>query len=169
MKYLAPEIIEALGWTLVHAIWQATVVAVALAIALFLIRRKSSQIKYFLSFAALLGILLWSGITFYRSYQYAAEKEALKAQMMSNRNYLSTQLEAFTIQGANSDVKQTPLTLNLNSIKNRAFFQRNFPFICTIWFIGMFVLIARLIAGFIVAKRLRTSRLLPIEDEWYHK
>ncbi len=42
MKYLSTEIIEALGWTLVHAIWQATVVAVALAIVLFLIRKKSA-------------------------------------------------------------------------------------------------------------------------------
>ena len=169
MKLLNPEIIEALGWTLVHAIWQATIVAVALAIVLFLIRKKSAQIKYFLSFAALLGNLLWSGVTFYRSYQYAAEKEAIKAQMMSNSDYLSTQLEVFKIQGDNPETKQAPMTLNLNSIKNRAFFQRNFPIICTIWFAGMFLLIARLIAGFIFAKRLRTSRLLPIEEEWRHK
>lgn len=169
MKFLSSEIIEALGWTLVHATWQATIVALALAIVLFLIRRKSAQIKYFLSFAALLGILLWSGVTFYKSYQYAAEKEALKVQMMSNRDYLSTQLDAFSIEAAQPNVKQTPINLNMKSIKNRAFFQRNFPIICTIWLLGLMVLIARLIAGFILAKRLRTTRLVPFEEEWYNR
>jgi bla regulator protein blaR1 len=169
MKFLSSEIIEALGWTLVHASWQATIVALALAIVLFLIRRKSAQIKYFLSFAALLGILLWSGVTFYKSYQYAAEKEALKVQMMSNRNYLSTQLDVFSIETAQPKVKQAPIDLNLKSIKNRAFFQRNFPLICAIWMVGLVVLIARLIAGFIFAKRLRTRSLMPIEDEWHRR
>lgn len=169
MKFLSSEIIEALGWTLVHATWQATIVALALAIVLFLIRRKSAQIKYFLSFAALLGILLWSGATFYKSYQYAAKKEALKAQMMNDRDYLSAQLDAFSLQTDRSDVKAVPIDLNLKTIKNRAFFQRNFPIICTIWLVGLAVLIARLIAGFIFAKRLRTTRLVPFEDEWYNR
>lgn len=169
MKFLSSEIIEALGWTLVHATWQATIVALALAIVLFLIRRKSAQIKYFLSFAALLGILLWSGVTFYKSYQYAAQKEALKVQMMSNRDYLRTQLDAFSIETTQPKVKQTPIDLNLKAIKNRAFFQRNFPIICTIWLLGLVVLIARLIAGFIFAKRLRTTHLVPFEEEWYNR
>ena len=52
----SPEFTEALGWTIVHSLWQATAVGLALAVILLLIRRKSAQIKYFISFAALIGI-----------------------------------------------------------------------------------------------------------------
>jgi bla regulator protein blaR1 len=166
MKHIATEITEALGWTLVHAIWQATIVALALAVVMFIIRRKSAQLKYFLSFTALLGILAWSGATFYRSYQYAAEKQAIRSQILKNKDYKGSRLAPFSTDNEKTKADQTPITFNLNTIKTRAFFQRNFPLICTFWLIGMLLLVARLIAGFIFANRLRTYHLVSVEKEW---
>ena len=168
MNYFAPEITEALGWTIVHALWQATAVAIVLGLILLIIRKKSAQIKYFLSFVALLGIFAWSAATFVQSYNYAVEKREFKEQMLTNRTFLKSVIAP---SGTDSDVETAvkEQTVNLTQVKLRSFFQRNFNTICSVWFIGLIFLMLKLITDFVVTHRLRTYRLVPVADEWHQK
>jgi len=50
---LAQDTIERLGWMLVHFLWQATVVALLLAVSLRLLRRAGASLRYVVSCAAL--------------------------------------------------------------------------------------------------------------------
>ena len=43
---LAPQVTAALGWTLIHFVWQATVIAAALGFALQLIPRRFAKTRY---------------------------------------------------------------------------------------------------------------------------
>lgn len=159
------ELTEALGWMLIHSLWQGAIIAILLFLVLYFIKKKSAQIKYFLSFAALMGILVWAGITFINAYQYASEKQALKTQMLNNPGYLKTILSADDAPSGNLNNQQEPV-INQNTIKFRAFFQRNFHIICLIWFAGMLFMMARFTGGLIYTRRLRTQKLIAISDEW---
>ena len=47
------SIVEALGWTLLHFVWQGAVVALALSIFLFLARKAAPQVRYLAGCGAL--------------------------------------------------------------------------------------------------------------------
>ena len=163
------EFIEATGWTIVHSLWQATIVAVVLTFLLLLIRRNSSQLKYIISFFAMLIIVGWSGITFANAYNYAKEKTVLRDKISSDPSYIKLYLADKLQIEQNSETAATEVDINFRLLKIRSFFQRNFNLICLFWIIGMIFLIIRMIGGFIYAHRLRTSQLIDIGDDWLKK
>jgi beta-lactamase regulating signal transducer with metallopeptidase domain len=57
-------LVTALGWALVHFIWQGTLVAVALAAALYLLRRRAANARYAACCAAMLLMVLAPVVTF---------------------------------------------------------------------------------------------------------
>jgi len=60
---LSQEIIQKLGWTLVHFIWQAAVVALLLAILLRILRKSTANLRYIFACLALALIVLLPVIT----------------------------------------------------------------------------------------------------------
>lgn len=162
------ELVEAIGWTLVHSLWQGSLVAILLAILLLFLRRNSAQVKYFISFITLFIMLGWSAITFMNSYKYAKEKSDIKENITSNPDYIKNLLVQSTI-GKNTENIENKDQINLSLLEIRAFFQRNFNGICTIWLIGIMLLTAKMIGGFIYVRRLRTYQLKKIGDEWLAK
>ena len=164
----APELIEAIGWTLVHSLWQGAIVAIAVTILLLIMMRNSAQLKYLVAFFSLILMLGWSSVTFVTSFNYAKEKTALKASIATNpgyiKNYLEQHLVAENIEGAEGEV-----VLNIRLVKIRSFFQRNFNLICTLWVIGLFLLIVRLIGGGLYARRLRIYHIVELGEEWMQK
>ena len=148
LNFFSPEMIEALGWTLVHSLWQGIVVTITLAVLLMVLRKNSAQLKYFISFIALVALLAWSTFTFVQSYNYAHEKMVIKEQITSNPDYLKSQLENKLIANKITE-ETTPSSINIQAIKIRSFFQRNFYLMCSLWIIGVMLLIIRLTGGFI--------------------
>lgn len=61
---LSLPVSQALGWTLIHFAWQGTVVAVLLAIGSHLLQGARSTVRYGLSCAVLLTMLLLPVSTF---------------------------------------------------------------------------------------------------------
>ena len=55
----AATIIDSVGWTLLHFIWQGSLIAGVTALALRLLRRASPVLRYNLACSALLACLLW--------------------------------------------------------------------------------------------------------------
>jgi len=58
------EIIQRLGWTLVHFVWQAGAVALVVAAALRLLRKSSANLRYMAACIGLVSIVLIPAITF---------------------------------------------------------------------------------------------------------
>ncbi len=58
------EIVQRLGWTLVHFVWQATAVALIVAAALRLLRKSSANLRYMVACMGLALIVLMPAITF---------------------------------------------------------------------------------------------------------
>src|SRR5262245_24359861 len=55
---LEQSLIEALGWALIHFLWQGTLVALFLAGVLWMLRARSSNVRYAFACAAMLLMLM---------------------------------------------------------------------------------------------------------------
>jgi len=60
---LSQEIIQKLGWTLLHFVWQAAVVALLWAILLRLLQKSAANLRYIIACLALVLIVLLPVIT----------------------------------------------------------------------------------------------------------
>jgi beta-lactamase regulating signal transducer with metallopeptidase domain len=61
---LSQNLLETLGWTLLHSLWQGLVLAVLLLALLFLWRKKHPHARYMIALSGILGLFLCSLITF---------------------------------------------------------------------------------------------------------
>ena len=61
---ISEELIHAFGWTVVHSLWQAALVAFVLGLAQIVLGRLSSHWRYLLANGALLAVLGLAATTF---------------------------------------------------------------------------------------------------------
>jgi beta-lactamase regulating signal transducer with metallopeptidase domain len=66
--FLSEATANALGWTLIHSLWQGTVVALATAAILWGLRHRAAVVRYHVAYAALMGLLSWVIFTFFQFY-----------------------------------------------------------------------------------------------------
>src|SRR3954465_2349177 len=57
-------VVDALGWTLVHSLWQGAAVAVLLAIVLRAMGRRSASARYIAAMGAMMIVPVGAAITF---------------------------------------------------------------------------------------------------------
>src|SRR5512143_267749 len=62
--FAAQPLVERLGWTLVHSLWQGALIAALLAVALCVSREADARLRYFLACAALICFTLCPLFTF---------------------------------------------------------------------------------------------------------
>ena len=67
-QILSPKLIHALGWTLVHSIWQGALFAVALGLLLVLLRKFSARARDNVSIGMFCAFLLTAGLSFVQLY-----------------------------------------------------------------------------------------------------
>ncbi len=150
-------LIEALGWTLVHSIWQ---IALGTLLALGLLaatHQKKAHVRYTLLVLVLMGICMTSAVTFVRHYNPGT---VLKV--------MNEQIQPQTLQHE-ADVRLLPasLTSNLASTGNRSqesglrlwfvsYFEKHLPALVAIWFLGFVFLFLKYVGGMVWMLRLRS-------------
>ena len=127
---------QALGWTLIHFCWQATVVA-ALALAIeTLLRKASSQTRYLIGLAAMFGMCLLATVTF--CYECALASRILPENLLPLSFALSTEHSA--------------MGLRLKAL---------LPWIDSVWWLGLFLSSTRSIGGWWMLQKVRSATLVP--------
>ena len=58
----------ALGWTVVHSLWQGTLVALIIGCLSVAFKKQSPVFRYWLGLSGLLTQLIWSTLTFLQVY-----------------------------------------------------------------------------------------------------
>jgi beta-lactamase regulating signal transducer with metallopeptidase domain len=76
-NFLSNPVADALGWTLLHAIWQGFVLVLPVAVVLHLLRNQSSELRYRISVLTLLMQVIISAGTFFWHYQPAVTNQPL--------------------------------------------------------------------------------------------
>ncbi|HEY9047725.1 MAG TPA: M56 family metallopeptidase [Ohtaekwangia sp.] len=148
---LPSGIIDALGWTLLHSLWQSLVILGLVSILLKIIPLASSGYRYSVALAGLVLTLL-AGITTF-SILYTAETASSPASPISFIYFSAAHADA-----APTDLLSTTIT----------FIQHNLFWLVVAWLIGAILFMTRVIGGGIYVSRLRKDASL-IDGYWHNK
>jgi bla regulator protein blaR1 len=152
------ELVAVLGWSLLHSLWQGTLIALLLGIGLLFSKKYTSNFRYNLA-ASSLGLTLAAFLgTFAYLYNAAqAQKKAFNATMyiVAQENY-------------NQLVNQVTESQSLFSIF-LAYFNEHLPVIVVFWMLGVLVLSLRFLGALVYLQRLRHAQNQNIENHWQER
>ena len=146
---LSHQVVYKLGWTLLHLLWQAGVVALLLAILLRLLRRASANLRYIVACSALALVVVLPVVTI-QLIQIPASYSAVRAESASA---LSPQVEAeemVLLKPLESPVPGIPLKLRAVALLEPAL-----PYIVAAWLLGVLTLSVWHLGGWAHLQRLR--------------
>lgn len=71
---VSTPLIEAIGWTVLHSLWQGTLIALLVGSLAAFIKRGSALVRYWTALAGLLATLVWALITFMNYYNVPSQE-----------------------------------------------------------------------------------------------
>jgi len=171
------------GWTLVHSLWESAAVAALLAIALFILRRQSSQSRYLASCTAM-GLLLVLPIgTFlilkpaslptippisFAAHSAPAGKgtdRSAKPDDLQQVAGATPHLERVTPEMKEPSKDSPTVASSPATIRARVRAQDILPWLVVIWAVGVAAMSLWNLAGWIALQRLRSSGTKPTSRE----
>ena len=143
---------NALGWTLLHSIWQSTLILLVVMASLRFIPVGLSRVRYAVACSGFFLMVLGSLTTFIFLFTQSHSPGALSAA--GHPQYHFSQQHhggAFAVERLFSLLIQV--------------IQQNMPLIVTAWIIGLFLFVGRLLGGVFYTYKL-TSSAEPLQNEW---
>ena len=152
-ELLAPAVTEALGWTILHSLWQCTLIAILLSLVMLLLHRQSSHWRYRVTLGALFLNLLVSGFTFNYYYQSSQYKKITTP---------------FLAPAAAAQVPMdTSSNISISLFSEAAdYFSGHLPLLVTLWLLGMALMLLRFIGGLAYLQRLKSYKTTPVPVPW---
>jgi HEAT repeat protein/beta-lactamase regulating signal transducer with metallopeptidase domain len=160
-------LVTALGWALVHFIWQGTFVAILLAGVLQILRGRSTNARYAAACAALLLMSIAPPVTMAIVMSSAPGKMTYKLSPVSaaqpESQPAAVEIEPAFAPAQTAEVKAAPLPwssiwfLRLSSL---------LPWIISLWLLGVVFLALRLFCGWLYTERLKFQGTRPPEEKW---
>ncbi|WP_299760217.1 M56 family metallopeptidase [uncultured Pontibacter sp.] len=156
IENLMPEaLVSALGWTLLHALWQGAFVALLLSLLLVLMHRQPARVRYAVASSAMLVQLLLSIGTF--AY-YFSKPAAVAAPQQSMA--IAAVVPAGII---NASFWADPLGIA------QVYFEQHLPLLVTVWLLGLLLMALRFTGGLAYTQRLRHYKTSALSEQWQQK
>jgi beta-lactamase regulating signal transducer with metallopeptidase domain len=176
---LAGPIFQALGWALIHFIWQGAAVAAVYAVANTSLRRCAASVRYGLACAALAVMLASVLATLF----VMGKDSARPAEGQATVNQVTPADETITRAGLGPPAKEeaTPREAGAHSGAvsllyswsispgARTRFTSFLPWLVAAWIAGVLLLSMRFLGGLIVAGRLKHKQASPLLEQWQQK
>ncbi|HZG52457.1 MAG TPA: M56 family metallopeptidase [Pyrinomonadaceae bacterium] len=171
---LTHPVLQTLGWTLLHFIWQGALVALLYACVALWLRRATANLRYAVACACMLLMLALPAATFFRlnSNATAADLDGRAAGVVL------AEPSGGTSAPAGSKGAQARLDANFSILPDdegaRAPLQRwaehrftsALPWLALVWLAGAFGLTLRLLGGWVLTERLRREPATPLARDW---
>ena len=154
-EMISEEFIYALGWTVVHSLWQAILIALGMALILLALRKKTALVRYWVANLALLLVLVVSALTFIDLYQIAGNEQARHLTLIINE-----QTASILLGGDSTSIFQQ------FSQQFQQYFNEHLPLIVTVWLVGVAFFILRLFGGLAYIQYLKYNFNTPLPDYW---
>jgi beta-lactamase regulating signal transducer with metallopeptidase domain len=188
-NFVSPALTRALGWTLLHSLWQGALVAAVLAGALLLLRRQRAEVRYAASAGALGMVVALAGITFGLYFNSTAERSPSLSSGAA-RMVQSTVLKQAEVTKANAAAAEETVvvTTRTNALReSRAaapatqeakpnwlaiglkYFDHNLPLLVVAWLLGLLAMSLRMLGGLLYVQRLRNYRVRPLPAAWQER
>lgn len=153
-NFIAEAIVRALGWTLVHSLWQGALAALVLLI--LLPRLQTAKQRYWAAYGSLLAFFTFGLVTFGWVYQPVSEAPA----SLVTAGYSQVPEENFTVAW----LAEASFWQNLS-----AWLEANYPLIVAVWMLGFGFFLLRLASGLWYVNRLSKSGMLLADAGWEEK
>ena len=163
--FASPEVVRALGWTLVHTLWQGAAVAGLLAVALRLTRAGRAATRYVLSAAALVLVPALAVGTFGWLYEPAASAAAPRLTVLTvaaDPAPLSARTMALSIAPTLTWAERAELAARLAADRLEPWL----PVLVLTWAVGLGLMLVRLGGGLLMVRRLRRVGVVPAPTAW---
>ena len=140
-----PSIANALGWTIIHSFWQASLVALLMSLVHRYGKQKSASFKYGVSVLSMISVFVISTITFSIYYSTSTAPIEILASVDMGQMMMS---------------EDTELSM-LNSFQ--VFFTQNIDNINLIWAVGVILFLMRFILSYAYTKYLKKTAIFSNE------
>ncbi len=161
LDFLADPLVYALGWTVVHSLWQGMLIALALAGGMILAQRRTARFRYGLAIGALLLLVAVSAATFYLYFEVPDSAgnglTAAPAPMAEGAAPLMN-TQAAPLQG-----------LAFWRAQAQAYFEQHLPLIVAAWLLGVAFFLLRMLVGLGYVQHLRHRSVRPMGEPWQGK
>ncbi|MEN3335723.1 MAG: hypothetical protein V7641_5088 [Blastocatellia bacterium] len=191
---LTRPLFQALGWALVHFIWQGAMVALLYAGLAALLRRRTANVRYSIACAAMLLMLALPVVTVFiieqsstRSLneslvrQTAAQATANATALPDGRRQAIANEAAPPLAGAFAS-QSVPVApgqslaegaADSSAVSWRLWAKQRFgallPWLVAVWFAGVLFLSLRFLGGLVIAQRLKRLETSPLLEQWQEK
>ncbi|MDQ4122042.1 MAG: penicillin-binding transpeptidase domain-containing protein [Acidobacteriota bacterium] len=152
--------LNSLGWTLLHFLWQGTLIAILTRVTMILLRKCESNVRYLVMCAALLLMLLAPVMTFTLIHNRGEHFLAVDETRFLGSDF---QISPGNNSGGNSTVAQTFQHGSGGTDENEQLFgspilinfEASFPWLVSLWFAGVSILSLRLMIDWLSVRRLK--------------
>ncbi len=159
-EILSDKLINALGWSLFHIIWQGFVIAVFLGLLLWVLRNKTAHIRYLITFSSL---LIFVGLSVY-NFNNNFNTELSDQQFKIDQNYTENELLSIELKVENRTIVSNQF---ISGLKNELIkIDKYFPIVVNVWIIGLFIFVLKFILGFIYSNRLKFIGTNDVSEKW---
>jgi bla regulator protein blaR1 len=149
-----PELFRnALGWTLLHSIWQILAISLTLYLMLRLLRHKRAAFKHLLGLAAL-ALIAFSSMGTFIHYFNQGQTQSSAIMALSESGWIHFQNTAHASP-------EQPL---FSSFRN--LLESNLPLLVNLWLIGAFLFAIRLVGNLAVIRNLKNDPQLDLPEHW---
>src|SRR5262245_41228863 len=160
-------LVTALGWALVHFIWQGTFVAILLAGVLRMLRGRSTNVRYAAACAALL-LMLMAPLATMTIISLSVSGEAANGLSPASAAQPESQPLTVWLEPAINSAQIANLTASPRpwlSIRSENIAPL-LPWMILLWLLGVFCFSLRLIGGWLYTLRLRHYGTNALEERW---
>ena len=159
MNHLLSEnstLINALGWTLLHSIWQGLMLFCILKITLKIIPTSKARLRYNISLAVLSSLVIWTVITFVEQWKRFND-------IIYAKNILANIDQATIIQGNNKTIAATDISF-LEAA--RYWVNEHTTAIVLVYIAGITILLVRMAFNLLVLKKIKRSGKYSTNKLW---
>jgi beta-lactamase regulating signal transducer with metallopeptidase domain len=162
LQLLTGPLAQAVGWALLHLLWQATIVAGILAAVLALMSRQTASARYVVSCGALALVFAMFVATTIRAYDPVAEPIVIMTDGAAATETMRVPLRQLPVLIAESAAEG----LRDRALSAAASARNHLPSIVAVWLTGVILLSSRLLVSWMRAQRLIHRGSQPASREW---
>ncbi|MCE6990703.1 M56 family metallopeptidase [Dyadobacter sp. CY323] len=146
--------VSALGWTLIHSVWQAALLMLLAIATFYILKKKTANVRYLAAVAFLSTQLFTSIATFFYYYTKSTPALSVPKTFANSLTFTNVRQVSFSATELPFSMKlQGWLSMHLHELV-----------IC--WMIGAAVLLLRFLGGWLFTEKLRYDAKVVMDREW---
>ena len=164
-QMFSEQFMYALGWTLLHSLWQGALIGLIVAVTIVLLHRYTARLRYFINSISLFALAALAVVTFFTSYATYRPDQPVRYDQGDYGIYMAPDKAL----AEESSPAVESLSLSYLVDETAAYCREHIPLFVMIWLLGMFAMMLRFLGGYALVRRYRSHRVKPVIGDWEQK